>query len=366
MSDTSGMNGTATPPLGASFTIPLPPGLSVSDYLFIQSSTLRISIITAVALSIVLWDFICLLPDEIALYKTQKVWNTVAAWAFVILRYSGILATLPSLFFTSVPSQHCQLAASLSQVGAVLVTLSSAAIFSARVNAIWNNRIVLTIVCIMYAILAGSWIAVSTQYRAVVGPAVPLFSNCQMQPIPDWGNLSFISSVAFDVVILVLTLIKLPASITTHSKVGFIVYRDSLLYFICTALTNLMVLTIQTLPDSGGLQVTMLKPMVIPFSTVVTVTLGSRVFLNLRLYKKREMHGTAGSQPDNSANGQMGTGSNRSVTGNIRFSATVPTPLKPLPPHPQRYFSQESLDSNPLVAPQKDSKGDMKRPVNFV
>ena len=45
-----------------------------------------------------------------------------------------------------------------------------------------------------------------------------------------------------------------------------------------------MVFSIQTLAPKG----TLLKPTVFPFLTLVTVTMGSQVFLNLKLFDKRQ------------------------------------------------------------------------------
>jgi hypothetical protein len=85
---------------------------------------------------------------------------TIIFISFVILRYSGILATLPSLFFTSIQSQHCQVAVVTSQVGAVLVVASSGAIFCYRVFAIWNGvKPVQIAIGIMYIGMLGCWVS---------------------------------------------------------------------------------------------------------------------------------------------------------------------------------------------------------------
>ena len=79
--------------------------------------------------------------------------------SFIILRYSGILATLPALFFTSVQSQHCQFAASISQAGVVLAVGASGVIFSYRVFAIWSgNKIVYALVSFMFLLMIACWV----------------------------------------------------------------------------------------------------------------------------------------------------------------------------------------------------------------
>lgn len=82
--------------------------------------------------------------------------------SFIVLRYSAFLATLPSLFFTSVQSQHCQAAVIISQVGACLVVIASGAIFSLRVRAIWHgNRVVYTIVTTVFLIMMSCWVRIT-------------------------------------------------------------------------------------------------------------------------------------------------------------------------------------------------------------
>lgn len=78
---------------------------------------------------------------------------------FIVLRYAGILALLPGLWFTSVQTQHCQFAASISQAGVVIVTASAGIIFWYRVYAIWGgDRIVSAVVGFFYCAMVGSWV----------------------------------------------------------------------------------------------------------------------------------------------------------------------------------------------------------------
>lgn len=270
---------------------------------------MTIAITVAVAFGVVLWDYCVQLPDEIALYRTKDkaIWRAPATWFFVILRYSGLLATFPALFFTSLQSGHCQFAASISQAGAVLVVISSGAIFCYRVFAIWSgNNIVKGIVGIFYLIMVASWIAAATQFRAINGPPTPYLSNCQPLPIVAWAPISYSSSVAFDTIVLIFTLFKLHGNLaTTKSKVGKQIYRDNLGYFLLTTVTNITVLSIQAL----GPQHALLKPTAVPFSTLMTVTMGSRVFLNLKLFDKKQRRDDANVLP---LSGSSGSGSHPS------------------------------------------------------
>ncbi|KAG6811267.1 hypothetical protein H0H92_008260 [Tricholoma furcatifolium] len=297
-------------------TIILPDGYTLEEFYTLQGQLVTIAITVAVAFAIVVWDYFAQLPSEIALYSSQdkKIWRAPATWFFVVLRYSGILATLPSLFFTSIQSQHCQVAVVTSQVGAVLVVASSGIIFCYRVFAIWSGvKIVQFAVSFMFLLMLGCWIAVATQYSAATGPATPFGSNCQMHPIVSWAPISYGSSVAFDTVVLVFTLAKLHGNLaTTKSKVGKQIYRDNLVYFLLTAVTNITVLSIQAL----GPAFDMIKPTAVPFSTLMTVTMGSRVFLNLKLFDQRQQNATT----------SIPLAINSNPTGSNSYSRSLPPP----------------------------------------
>jgi hypothetical protein len=132
-----------------------------------------------------------------------------------------------------------------------------------------------------------SQLAVATQYRVINGPPTPYASNCKMLPIVTWAPICYASSVIFDLVILIFSLTKLKAH---ASGVGFVVYRDSLLYFFATAITNIAVLAVQAL----GSKYALVKPTAVGFSTVMVVTMASRVFLNLKLFNQRQARAEQG------------------------------------------------------------------------
>lgn len=213
------------------------------------------------------------------------------------------MATLPALWFTSLQSGRCNAAVITSQVGAVLVVASSGAIFCFRVFAIWmDNRAVKRIIGGFYLFLVAAYvrilssvfclrsslfmqIAVATQYTAVTGPHTLLGSNCLPQPIKPWAVISNASSVAFDTAVLLVTLMRLRASEhTRQSALGQMMYKDSLFYFVLTTVTNIVVLAFYSIDRPSF---ALIKPAALPFSTLMTVTMGTRVYLNLRLYDQK-------------------------------------------------------------------------------
>ncbi|KAH9487378.1 hypothetical protein JR316_0001453 [Psilocybe cubensis] len=227
-----------------------------------------------------------MIPTERELFreKDSKLWRAPPTWAFMVLRYSGVFALVPGLFFTSLQNQHCQVAASLGEVGVVLVTGSAGLIFAYRVFAIWRyNKTVMVLVSVLYVFNVACWIAVGSQLRASQGPPTPFGSNCKLHPVPDWDPLPFASSVLFDTTVLLLTIIKTREDKIKSSAIGNQILRDNIIYFVILSVTNIVVLVINCL----GPKFDNIKPVTLPYPTLMTTAMGTRVYLNLRLYNKR-------------------------------------------------------------------------------
>ena len=92
-----------------------------------------------------------------------------------------------------------------------------------------------------------------------------------MRRVPTWSPLSFSSSVAFDTVVLILTISKIKGA--KLSGVADQIFRDNLLYFMLVTITNIGVLTIQSLGSNND---TTVKPVSLPYPTVITSAMGSR------------------------------------------------------------------------------------------
>jgi len=262
--------------------IPIPPGLTLDGYISLLHEVVTVSIATVTAASIALWDYINLLPMELSLYSSmdKRMWRAPATVAFFVLRYSVFLALIPTFWFSILPNKHCQLSTSLSQTGVVLVTGSAGIIFSYRVFSIWKfNKLVIAFVSILYLLMIGCWIAVATNLGATEGPPALVGSNCIINPFPVWSPIGFASSVAFDSVVLLLTIIGLRGTQKT-TNIGRLLLNDNIIYFVIVTATNLFVLVIQSLQSTDSV-----KPVVLPFPTLMTTAMGSRVYLNLRLFR---------------------------------------------------------------------------------
>ena len=164
----------------------------------------------------------------------------------------------------------------------------------------------------------------------MTGPSTPFASNCVFKPIPSWSTVSFASSFAFDSIVLGLTVAKLwPNKVLQDSRIGRQLFRDTLLYFSVTTVTNIVTLAIESLKN----QPTLIQPATIPFSTLVTVAMGSRVYLNLRLLDQRERRQPPAETATLSSNAS-GTGKWRVATSErSEFgSSFVRTQLSSYPP----------------------------------
>ena len=113
----------------------------------------------------------------------------------------------------------------------------------------------------------------------MTGPPIPLGSNCILLPLRSWAPLAYASSVVFDTAILVGTLVRVFSDTTHHSRVGKVLYRDSLTYFLIATVSNVAILIIYGMSDPG---LDTVKPAALPFATLMTVTMGTRVYLNLK------------------------------------------------------------------------------------
>ena len=135
--------------------------------------------------------------------------------------------------------------------------------------------------------------------------------------------ISFASSVVFDSVVLGLTLAKLKPNMTVRqSNVARRIFRDTLLYFLITTVTNIVVLSIESLKN----QKTLIKGATIPFSTLMTITMGSRVYLNLKLLEHRRRKELEGIPLSNS-----GLSSEAATRGTVtgRFAAFTQNEFDP-------------------------------------
>lgn len=180
-----------------------------------------------------------------------------------------------------------------------------------------------------------------SQYRAINGPPALVTSNCEILPIVSWAPLSYAASFAFNTFILLLTIWKIPDHRHTKSPVAYLIFRDSLLYFLFTTVVGLVVLSIQSLSSDNA----DIKPTAIPIAAVTTATMGSRLFLNLKLLNQRKDPDPVASRLSHSKSFSTDDSDHMS-----KYLPTLPsTPKTPPTPEPQAkrtHTSQDSFESS--------------------
>lgn len=257
---------------------------------------------------------------------------------FIVLRYSAFLATFPALFLTYIANNHCQTAFIFTQVGIVLVVASSGIVFAFYALAVWDNNIIISSILVtLYAIMVGCWVcilhinlvlsslistgqtAVITQYHAVTGLSVPFGSNCQIPPGVPWAPISYSSSVTFDVAVLVLVFLKLIVRRAQQSDFEYRTHSRVLAFLLITTITTITVLMIQALGSDFDLA----KRSSAPFVIIITVAMGSRVFVDLRLFvehRERTNHGLPYAANSSSQDRAL---------SNVNYGKTVPYTTPP-------------------------------------
>lgn len=180
-------------------------------------------------------------------------------------------------------------------------------------------------------------IAVLTQYRAVVGAPTPFGSNCQLQPMVSWAPICFAMSVAFDSIMLILVIAKLPSRLSQKSRIAHIFYRDSLLYFLATTTTNIIIMAIVAQGDSFSY----IKAVSIPWNTVITYAMGTRTYLHLKMSKEQEMTpSVARLLPSQYGGASLST---QSQTHTIPSFPTPRSPPVSAYPNPRKEFAPMTL-----------------------
>ncbi|KAG5642631.1 hypothetical protein DXG03_002469 [Asterophora parasitica] len=259
--------------------IPLPPGFTLEQFFAFQSSLVSISITAAIAFGVIGWDYFYLLPDEYKFYIGAKkaAWKTLAPYSF--LRCAGVVSILAAMCISSIQSDYCQIGFTVSRTAAVIVVATSGIAFGYRLMSVWGPqrcRIITSLIAGTYLLMVGTWIASASQYRATNGAPTPFGSNCRLTPFDFWAPLSQGASALFNVTVLVLLFLGLLEQRSSGKpNISHPVYQESLTNVAIATAADIAVLIVLAL----GPEYQLAKQIVLPFSTLITATMGARVFL---------------------------------------------------------------------------------------
>ncbi|KAF9481502.1 hypothetical protein BDN70DRAFT_930858 [Pholiota conissans] len=260
--------------------------ISLEDIWLHQSYAGFLALNSAVALGIVLWDYIQLLPEERSIYDNLRgpEWHSPEPWAFILLRYSAILSSLCSILYSSVKINGCQIALSVGQAASVIVVASSGVLFCCRVGAMWDYKKVPVVVYSTTCLITTfSWIAVATQNKiSADGPDLPFGTNCRFEHLSEWTPISYALSTAFACLIFGMALTKMIITCTmVATNTGWtLINRACLIYLFFAAVSSIAVLVVYSIEMPTDL----LKRTAAPYFVMILMSMGSRIFLNLRLH----------------------------------------------------------------------------------
>ncbi|KAG6916161.1 hypothetical protein DXG01_008175 [Tephrocybe rancida] len=122
-------------------------------------------------------------------------------------------------------------------------------------------------------------IAVGSQLRATNGAATPFGSNCQVQSFVFWTPLSHGLSFLFNLTILVFMVMKVREKRGQPSRTLRAAYTDSMILIAIATGASATILIIHSL----GPDYQLVKQISMPFCTLITATMGARVFIILRI-----------------------------------------------------------------------------------
>ncbi|KAG6844577.1 hypothetical protein H0H87_005794 [Tephrocybe sp. NHM501043] len=203
----------------------------------------------------------------------------------------------------------------------------------------------------------------ATQLSATTGATTLFGSNCQISAFIFWTPLCHGASFLFNLTILVLMLMKIREQREQPSNVLRRAYQDSLTLIAIATGASITVLIIHSL----GPEYQLAKQVSLPFSTLITATMGARLFFILRIAPPVE---TGGRVPITTF--QYATTVTKHVDGD-KIAYTRGNPVPPPPPNnynpdvkvsptssftvlnspPQKYYPPSSPSSDHSSLPHK-------------
>ncbi|KAF9553436.1 hypothetical protein CPC08DRAFT_232890 [Agrocybe pediades] len=242
----------------------------------------------AVVLAILLWDHMLMLPEERNLYGKSEIRqrHPLASWAFICLRYSALISTVAGLFYASFNISHCQVVVSIGQGAAIAVLASAGVIMCARVGAFWDYAdapfALALVACVS---MVGSWIGVSTRFRASAGPDVAFGGNCRLHSLPPWTSAGPAAIAAFNCTILGLVFTRMCTQGTlVISNTGFtLINRACLLYLVCATGSSIAIAILYSINWHDD---DLIRRLSASYSVLFMTTMGSRIFLNMQLHNQ--------------------------------------------------------------------------------
>ncbi|KAN0066390.1 hypothetical protein ACQY0O_000489 [Thecaphora frezii] len=164
-----------------------------------------------------------------------------------------------------------------------LITCCCSGLLAFRAVAVWNDRafkFVAPVTLVLFLALSAIWMAGVPDVKAtwIEGPGPVWIKNqgtCTFLPIPERYGYKFIAAVAFDFIVLMLTVAGV-ASMNSRSRIGRILIEQGVIYFIATLVMNIFLVSF-TFSDLNPLMSNILN---VPTQTVQLVA-STRLYVML-------------------------------------------------------------------------------------
>lgn len=239
-----------------------------------------------VSFSLIVWDFLCYLPDEIRLFKDfRKIeWRSLNPWALLLSRYSALIYAILVLFNLTLKAENCQLVSSMAQIVSIGVVACGGALATQRTITLWSNeRSVMASLGAIYSATLICWIAAATQHRAVrLSTALPGFgTNCRPLALPSWSPIGYGCSSILSILILVLVIYRLVAQRTDRVlNTGLTPLNRACVWYLLVNATTSTVLFVVSVNWHSEWTTDTAKRIASPFFVVLLAATNQRMWLN--------------------------------------------------------------------------------------
>lgn len=284
------VSGLSAPPYSSKMTTPADQASALAAA-FVALSNLRDSKYTYVAsMTLMVYDMLLTLPEEVSTMWSGR--PSIGRYMFLVNRYVAPVLFIFDLYYQLAPHltlEFCKRAWLPPNILGIISLTSVESILVLRTHALYRNKALLFVLCLLCCINAATMIGatfylrlhVITFQEATFPPPVQLgcTEQCSLPICRTLLTAFWIPFFFTETVIFGLTLWKSYSStlgMTSHSKLVQVFYRDGFIYYIVAMLisiTNLLVWILA--PDS-------LSYIVTSVMRALQVSVGSRILLNIR------------------------------------------------------------------------------------
>ncbi|PWN91794.1 hypothetical protein FA10DRAFT_265633 [Acaromyces ingoldii] len=227
-----------------------------------------------------LYDFVLQAPFDWSILtgKRQRRWPQLAFFGCKILFIAYMVINFVVVFGTK--KMNCQAAFDVLEFLMGAVVISCSLLLACRTVCVYNGTartVVTTIICVFAAGLVAAWMEGVTAIQGQWTPGASSWGEgaCAWAGVKSTYWVKYVITIVFDFVVLVLTTVGI-VRMSGGSRIGEILIRHGLIYFVLTLLANLVV----TILTALQLSPTMSLSMAVPQSSICTIA-STRLYVML-------------------------------------------------------------------------------------